>query len=147
MLGLPVTLAVASLFAFQPQRADAAVNVDVHIGLPVAPALVVVQPGVQVVENFDEEVYFTSGYYWVRRDDSWYRARTPRSRFVMVHQRVVPVKLVRMPRGQYVRYSKAKHDNGHRGNGGGHDDGRHGDDDRGNGGGKGHGNGKGHNKD
>lgn len=125
-----LALAAAAFAAAAPRRADAAVNVDVHVGLPVAPPLVVVQPGVQVVENWDEEVYFTSGWYWVRRDGGWYRARRPNARFVPCEHRVVPVALVRMPPGQYVRYQKHKHekherwdrgdDHGGRGHGNGH---------------------------
>jgi hypothetical protein len=110
LVTLPLALAVAALVAAAlPLRAAAAVNVDVHIGLPVAPPLVVVSPGVQVVEDFDEEVFFTSGYYWVRRDGGWYRARRPRAAFAYVQPRVVPVALVRMPPGRYVRY---KHERG-----------------------------------
>jgi hypothetical protein len=125
LVALAVSLAVAA-----PTSASAGVDVQVHIGLPVAPPLVVVQPGVSVVENWDEEVFFVSPYYWVRRGDLWYRARSPRAAFRAVPMRAVPVTLVRMPPGQYVKYSKAKHHQGGHGRG----------DDRGR---KGHGNGKG----
>jgi hypothetical protein len=144
LVALAVSLAIAA-----PTSASAGVDVQVHIGLPVAPPLVVVQPGVSVVEDWDEEVFFVSPYYWVRRGDLWYRARSPRASFRAVPVRAVPVTLVRMPPGQYVKYKKAKHDQGshargddrgrkgghgdkkHRGDRGGHD--RHG---------KGHGNDK-----
>jgi hypothetical protein len=134
LVTLPLALAVAALAAAAlPLRAAAAVNVDVHIGLPVAPPLVVVSPGVQVVEDYDEEVFFTSGYYWVRRDGGWYRARRPRAAFVYVQPRVVPRAIVHLPPGQYVRYKKAKHErHEHRHHGDRHDD--HG--------GRGHGHGK-----
>jgi hypothetical protein len=124
----PLAFAVAALVALAlPRRADAGMNVNVNVGLPAAPPLVVVQPGVQVVEDWDEEVFFVSGFYWVRRDGGWYRARSPRAAFVLVQPRVVPGQLVRIPPGQYVKYKKAKHDrrhdgrDGHRGGpGGGH---------------------------
>ena len=132
-LKLTASLALAGLLAAAlalPSRSDAAVNVDIHVGLPVAPPMVVVQPGVQVVEDWDEEIYFSSGWYWVRREDAWYRARRPNARFAYVQPRAVPAAIVRLPPGQYVRYKKAKH---HRQ----HDDGGHGE---------GHGRGRGHGK-
>lgn len=134
---LHAALALTSMLLLHPAPAQAGVHVDVHLGLPVAPPLVVVQPGVQVVENFDEEVYFTSGHYWVRREGAWYRARRPRAAFVMVPPRAVPVALIRMPPGQYVRYSKPRHR---------HDDDRDHDRDDRHGNGHGHGHGKGHGK-
>ena len=91
-----------------PAAAQAQVGVRVEVGLPVAPPLVVVQPGVQVVEDWHEEVFFTRGFYWVRRDDHWYRARTPRAAFVYVEPRRVPVALVRMPPGHYKHWRKAE---------------------------------------
>ncbi len=99
---------VFSLFAF-PAVSKAQVGVQIQIGLPVSPTLVVVQPGIQVVEDFDEEVFFTGGYYWLRRDNGWYRAPSPRARFVFVEPRRVPVGLVRLPPGQYKHWRKAEH--------------------------------------
>jgi hypothetical protein len=99
-------LASVLFLAVLPATAPAQVSVQIQLGLPAAPPLVVVQPGIQVVENWDEEVFFTGGYYWVRRDDRWYRARGPSAAFVYVEPRRVPPGLVRMPPGQYVRYRK-----------------------------------------
>jgi hypothetical protein len=141
LITLLLAFAVAAITA-APAPADAGVDVQVHIGLPVAPPLVVVQPGVSVVEDWDEEVFFVSPYYWVRRGDVWYRARSPRATFRVAPLRVVPATLVRMPPGQYVKYKKVKHDSGHdrrdrgddhgrrKGNGHKHRDG-HGDHDHG----------------
>jgi hypothetical protein len=127
-----VTICVASsvsLLGVAPTPAYAGVDVQVHIGLPVAPPLVVVEPGISVVEDWGEEVFFVSPYYWVRRGDLWYRARSPRAAFRVAPRRAVPVALVRMPPGQYVKYTKAKHAHRHDGrpdHDRGHDhDGRH----------------------
>jgi hypothetical protein len=90
-------LALSSL----PVAARAQVAVQIQIALPAAPPLVVVQPGVQVVADQDEEVFYTRGWYWVQRDGVWYRARAPRSSFVYVERRFVPVALVRLPPGHY----------------------------------------------
>jgi hypothetical protein len=48
--------------------------------LPCSPPLVEVQPGVRVVRDLDEEIFFANGRYWVRRDDRWYSTRNPRGR-------------------------------------------------------------------
>ncbi len=102
----------ALFFAFAlslllPAAAQAQVNVRIGVGLPAAPPLVVVQPGVQVVADFDEEVFFTGGWYWVRRDHRWYRARTPQASFVFVDARRVPRVLVRLQPGRYRRWRPA----------------------------------------
>jgi hypothetical protein len=96
-LVLPIACALA--MAALPAKAQVRVNID--IGLPIAPPLVVVQPGVQVVEGFREEVFFVQGWYWCRRPDGWYRARRPRERFIPVEQRRVPGSLRRVPEGRY----------------------------------------------
>jgi hypothetical protein len=84
LLGLVLGLSVL------PARARAQVEMSIQIGIPVSPPLVVVQPGVQVVENANEEVFFVGGWYWCRRSDYWYRARGPRAAFVYVEPRDVP---------------------------------------------------------
>src|SRR5207248_11080075 len=94
--GLPFALALSLL-----PLAARAQAVRIEIALPAAPPLVVVQPGVQVVENQDEEVFYSSGWYWVQRDGYWYRARNPRSAFVLVERHRVPVAIVRLPPGHY----------------------------------------------
>lgn len=92
---------LAFLLAAGASSARAQVHVQIELGLPVAPPLVVIQPGLQVVEGFDEEVFFHGGWYWCRRPDGWYRARSPRARFGWVEERRVPRLLVEVPRGHY----------------------------------------------
>ena len=87
-----------------PARAQAAV--DVRIGFPTPPPLVVVRPGIQVVPDYDEEVFFTRGWYWLRRDERWYRTRDHRGGWVAVPRSVVPVALVREPPGHYKHWRK-----------------------------------------
>jgi hypothetical protein len=128
---------------------SASATVDLRLNLPVVmPQLVVVTPGVQVVPEVEEEVFFTGGYYWCRREGGWYRSRVVRGGWVAMPVRAVPVRLVEIPRGKYKRWKPAKaekrhdeqrdHDRGtdhdrdhdrdgkhHRGHGNGH--GKHGD--------------------
>jgi hypothetical protein len=84
-------------------------QVRVEVGLPTfrfeaAPPMVVVSPGVQVVEDYDEEVFFSDGYYWCRRDDRWFRSRDYRGHWVYVEQRRVPGRLYSIPSGRYRRW-------------------------------------------
>jgi len=88
------------------------VQVQVQVPLPtvtfsVPPPLVVVQPGIQVVVDNDEEVFFTDGYYWVRRDNRWFHTRDHRGTWVLVEERGVPSGLGRLPPGQYRRFKGA----------------------------------------
>jgi hypothetical protein len=96
---------VAALLA--PSLASAQASVEFRVNLPVVlPQLVVVSPGVQVVPDVEEEVFFTDGYYWVRRDERWYRSRTHRSGWVFVEPRYVPARLGKIPPGQYKHWHK-----------------------------------------
>jgi hypothetical protein len=67
---------------------------------------VLIQPGIQVVEGFREEVFFHGGWYWCRRPDGWYRSRSPQARFGWVDARRVPGALVRMPMGHYRNWHR-----------------------------------------
>ena len=97
---LALTLTLVALAA--PAAASAQAHLSIRIGLPaVLPALVVVEPGVQVVQDFGEEVFFVGGYYWARRDEGWYRAHDHRARWTHVEPRRVPTALVRIPAGHY----------------------------------------------
>ena len=97
---------LALALCFLPAAASAQVDMRIQIGLPAAPPLVIVQPGIQVVEDFHEEVFYTRGYYWCRRENGWYRARSPRAAFVYVEPRRVPVDLVQLPPGHYKHFRK-----------------------------------------
>jgi hypothetical protein len=86
------------------------VQLRIQMGFPaVLPPLVVVQPGVRVVQDFDDEVFFTGGYYWVSRDGNWYRTRDHRGTWRYVRLDRVPSRLVHFHPGQYRRW---QHDEG-----------------------------------
>ncbi len=89
-----------------PALARAQVALDVRIGFPSPPPLVVVRPGVQVVPDYEEEVFFVSGWYWLRREPAWYRTRDYRGGWVMVRRRAVPASLVSLPPGHYKHWRK-----------------------------------------
>jgi hypothetical protein len=85
-------------------------QVVINFGWSAPPPLVVVQPGVQVVENADEEVFFIGGRYWVERGDHWYWSRDHRSHWVVEDRRRVPVFLLNHRRGEYVHWRRAEHE-------------------------------------
>lgn len=94
------------LLVWGATAAFAQVHVQVELGLPIAPPLALVRPGLQVVEGFGEEVFFHNGWYWCRRPDGWYRARSPRARFAWIEERRVPGVLVRVPAGHYRNWHR-----------------------------------------
>lgn len=102
---LALTLTLAACPAL---RAQVSINMRIDIGLPPLPKLVVIQPGIQVVEGFHEEVFFHSGWYWCRRHNAWYRSRSPKSHFEWVEVRHVPPPLIRMPEGRYRNWHRAE---------------------------------------
>jgi hypothetical protein len=103
-LALFALLVAVGIGAAAPARAQVAV--DVRIGFPAPPPLVVVSPGVQVVPDYDEEVFFVNGWYWLRRDAVWYRTRDYRGGWIFVQPRMVPASIVRLPPGHYKHWRK-----------------------------------------
>ncbi|HET9554819.1 MAG TPA: hypothetical protein VFP50_17780 [Anaeromyxobacteraceae bacterium] len=100
------TIALAALVLALGLPGLARAQVQIHIDLPaVLPRMVVIQPGVQVVPQVDEEVFFSDGWYWCRRDAGWYRARDYRRGWVFVEPRYVPPAVYRLPPGQYRRWA------------------------------------------
>ncbi len=101
MRNLLLSIVVATFLAPALASAQASAAVDISIGFPAPPRLVVVSPGVQVVPDYQEEVFFVNGWYWTRRGDAWYRTRSYRGGWVMAQPRYVPASLVRIPPGHY----------------------------------------------
>src|SRR5262245_15797085 len=69
------------------------VQVQIQAPLPVIrfeapPPLVVIEPGIQVVPEHDEEIFFVDGWYWHRKDGRWFRTRDHRGNWVVVEERV-----------------------------------------------------------
>ncbi|MBL9038563.1 MAG: hypothetical protein JNG84_08635 [Archangium sp.] len=90
----------------------ASAQVSVEVNLPSVqfrepPPLVVVQPGIQVVPDIDDEVFYVNGTYWTRRGPHWYRARHHRGGWVYVEPRRLPRTIVRFPPGSYRRWHAA----------------------------------------
>ena len=80
-------------------------SVSVRIDLPVVlPRLVVISPGVQVIPQVEEEVFFVDGVYWCRHDGGWYRSRSHRGGWVLAPARAVPARLVEIPAGRYRHF-------------------------------------------
>ncbi len=103
-----IALCLAALLNL-PATAAAQASVDVHFALPaVLPPLVVVSPGVQVVPEVQEEVFFHDGWYWARRDGYWYRSRDHRGGWVVVPVREVPRPLAGLPPGHYRHWKAEK---------------------------------------
>ena len=103
-------LAIASLLSVAfPRTAAAQASLQVQIGVPTirfetAPALVEVSPGIQVVPEYEQEVFFVDGWYWHRAGRAWYRTRDHRGGWVVAHGREVPRGLLRIPPGRYRHY-------------------------------------------
>jgi hypothetical protein len=92
-----------------PGTSAAQVNLQVQIGVPTIrfenpPVLVEVSPGVQVVPEYDQEVFFVDGWYWHRAGRRWYHTRDHRGGWVVAQGREVPRGLRRMPPGRYRHY-------------------------------------------
>lgn len=70
-----------------------------------SPELVEVSPGVMVIADADEPIFYSRGYYWLYRDGYWFRSDTYRAGFARVDFTYVPneVRLIDRPQ-LYVHY-------------------------------------------
>lgn len=76
------------------------------IVFPAPPPLVVIEPGVQVVEDNDDEVFFVDNFYWVQRDGRWFKSRDHKGSWVVVDGPLVPPLIVKQPKGKWKKYKK-----------------------------------------
>lgn len=85
--------------------AGCVVRAGVHAGGTVVaePDLVEVSPGVWVVEDYDEPVFYSEGSYWLYRDGIWFRSHVHTGSWVRVRTTPVVVARISTPRA-YVRY-------------------------------------------
>jgi len=84
-------------------------QVQVNIPLPpiifpAPPPLVVVEPGIQVVPDLDDEVFVVDSWYWTQRDGRWFKSRDHKGGWVVVDAPLVPPLIVKQPRGKYKRW-------------------------------------------
>ena len=94
------------------------VNIGVLFGVPApvvqeapppmfveSPHLVIVSPGLYVIPDSPEEIFFVSGFYWTMRDGAWYRCLKNHRHWARVEREHVPMMLTKMPPGQYKRWN------------------------------------------
>jgi hypothetical protein len=62
-----------------------------------SPELVAIQPGVEVVADADEPLFYTDGYYWLYRDGAWLRSDSYRDGFAHIDVTLVPDSLRQLP--------------------------------------------------
>ena len=127
-LFLAILSSVSLLFAGVNMHLS--VNVPVpEIVFPEPPHVVIAAPGVYVVPDYPEEVFFVSGSYWVVREGHWFRSRGPHQKWIMVRNSRVPRGIMRIPRGKYRNWHPERHEgnrdyHGHGDRDHGHDHGR-----------------------
>ena len=68
-----------------------------------APQMVQISPGVWVVENHNQSVFYSDGYYWQHNNGVWMRSSYYTGGFVRVRAIPSRVRTIRRPRS-YVRY-------------------------------------------
>jgi hypothetical protein len=123
LVGLFVAVAMTGCYATVAEdgRGSGGGGAYLSLNLPrELPPLVVVEPGVSVVGDFDDEVFFVDGYYWVRQDRSWYRTRDHRGGWGRMDARQVPRSIVQYPPGRYRHYRGDRRDGHHQRGDSGH---------------------------
>ena len=67
----------AALYACVPAGGEVTYTSGTYVSggaYATTPDLVTVQPGVQVIADYDEPVFYTDGFYWRFYDGYWYRS-------------------------------------------------------------------------
>jgi hypothetical protein len=68
-----------------------------------APDLVVVSPGVQVIADYDEPIFFSDNYYWRNTGGTWYRSTNYSGGWGRVEVAPVAIRSIERP-AAYVHY-------------------------------------------
>jgi hypothetical protein len=69
------------------------------------PRLVDIEPGIQVVPDYEHEVFFANGRYYLREDGRWYRSRGHRWRWRHIDAASVPYGLRKLAQGHYRHWN------------------------------------------
>jgi hypothetical protein len=74
------------------------------------PRLVYVSAGVQVIEDYDEPIFYSSNMYWRYDGGVWYQSRYHTSGWVRVSSPPAPILRIERP-AMYVHYRSSAHAN------------------------------------
>lgn len=103
-----VLLAVAIAVALPATSSCGSAEVGVAATVA-SPRLVWIAPGVWVLEDYDQSVFFYDGFYWWWSDGIWYRSDFYTDGWIRVAVVPRPVLHIRHPR-RYVRYHARRND-------------------------------------
>ena len=67
------------------------------------PELVVISPGVQVIANYDEPIFYSDNYYWRNQGGTWYRSQDHTRGWARVEVAPVAIRAIVRP-SAYVHY-------------------------------------------
>ncbi len=116
-LSFSVPAAIGALvlaIAFSPTPALAQLSVQVGAPAPefqiqIGGPLVAIGPGIWVLPNSDDEVFFNGGWYWARSHGRWYRSHGRRGGWAVVQDGYVPRPLIGMAPGRYRQFHAPDH--------------------------------------
>jgi hypothetical protein len=77
---------------------------DAPVAFRSQPTLVEINSDVWVVREHERAVYYTSGYYWVHRDGTWWRAQAYDGSWARVEANTVPGPIASLDHQAYVNY-------------------------------------------
>jgi hypothetical protein len=106
MLMLRFSLALSGLLLLAGATSGCVVHGRARVGATAhvsTPAMVEVSPGVMVIEDYDEPVFYSDGYYWMQSDGVWLRSSYHTGGWVRYHAVPRGIVSIRSPRA-YVRY-------------------------------------------
>ncbi len=100
---LRLSLAFTGLTLLAGTTSGCIVHGRVGARVEAEPALVEVSPGVMVIEDYDEPVFYSDGYYWMNSGGIWMRSSYHNHGWVRGYAAPRAVIGIRNPRA-YVRY-------------------------------------------
>jgi hypothetical protein len=68
-----------------------------YAGQATTPDLVVVRPGVQVIADLDEPIFYSGNYYWRNEGGFWYRSTSHTRGWVRVEDAPVEIRTIDRP--------------------------------------------------
>ncbi len=100
---LRLSLALSGLTLLASTTSGCIVHGRVGARVEAEPAMVEVSPGVMVIEDYDEPVFYSDGYYWLYSDGIWLRSSYHNGGWVRWNNVPRGIVSIRSPRA-YVRY-------------------------------------------